>query len=78
MKPIFYLILFVSLSLSKAHAQSDDLFQKANAAYAEGKYEAAVQAYEEILASGQTSAELHYNLANAHYKLNHIAPSRWC
>jgi len=75
MKPIFYLILFVSLSLSKAHAQSDDLFQKANAAYAEGNYEAAVEAYEEILASGQTAAELHYNLANAHYKLNHIGPS---
>ena len=75
MKRIILLFLLVSLSLSKAHAQAADLFQKANAAYAEGNYEAAVEAYEEILAGGQTAAGLHYNLANAHYKLNHIAPS---
>lgn len=75
MKRILYLLLIVSLSLSKAQAQDAELFQQGNSAYAEGNYEAAVEAYEQILESDQTAAEVHYNLANAHYKLNHIGPS---
>jgi tetratricopeptide (TPR) repeat protein len=56
-------------------AQNEDLFEKANQAYADGKYQDAVQLYNKILENGETSAAVHYNLGNAHYKLNHIAPS---
>lgn len=72
MKAILYLFMFFS---SFGYAQNNVLFEEANAAYAEGNYELAVEKYEKILASGETAAEVHYNLANAHYKLNHISPS---
>ena len=43
--------------------------------YNEGKYAEAISLYESILATKKHSAALYFNLANAHYKLNHIAPS---
>lgn len=56
-------------------SQNEDLFEKGNSAYQEGNYESAIQQYEKILDNGEASAEVYYNLGNAHYKLNHIAPS---
>ncbi|XLS29045.1 tetratricopeptide repeat protein [Flavobacteriaceae bacterium M23B6Z8] len=72
MKKLFYLLLLIPVLL---FAQNDQLFEKATALYNEGKFEEAINAYETILASKQHSAALYYNLGNAHYKLNHIAPS---
>ncbi|MDT0691267.1 tetratricopeptide repeat protein [Salegentibacter sp. F188] len=72
MKNLFYILFFFSASL---FAQNENLFEEANSAYAEGNYEQAIEKYEQILASGEASAALYYNLGNAHYKLNHIAPS---
>lgn len=50
-------------------------FDKANELYKQDKFEDAIQAYEQILESGQHSVELYFNLGNAYYKLNKIAPS---
>lgn len=72
MKKILYLLLFFNAGL---FAQSPALFEEANAAYADGKYEEAIEKYNQILENGETAVAVHYNLANAHYKLNHIAPS---
>ncbi|MCF4100711.1 tetratricopeptide repeat protein [Gillisia sp. M10.2A] len=72
MKKIFYFIMLCSFPVL---AQNNDLFNKGNEAYNVGNYEEAVTSYEKILNSGQTSAALYFNLANSHYKLNHIAPS---
>ena len=72
MNKLVYLLFICFFSLS---AQNKDLFQKANTAYNEGNYSDAINNYELILENGETSAELYYNLANAHYKLSHIAPS---
>ncbi len=72
MNKLVYLLFICFFSLS---AQNKDLFQKANTAYNEGNYSEAIDNYELILENGETSAELYYNLANAHYKLSHIAPS---
>lgn len=69
---ITVIAIFVSLL---GYSQNEELFEKGNSAYQEGNYESAIQQYEKILENGETSAELYYNLANAHYKLNHIAPS---
>lgn len=55
--------------------QNELLFEEANAAYQAGDYEVAASKYEEILDKGETSAELYYNLGNAYYKLNKVAPS---
>ncbi len=55
--------------------QSNALFEKANEAYNDGDYPEAVSRYTEVLKNGEESAELYFNLGNAHYKLNHIAES---
>jgi len=69
------LVLIIAFSCWTLQAQPSALFEQGNAFYNEGKYEAAIAAYEKILEKEVHSAELYYNLGNAHYKLNHIAPS---
>ncbi|WNH08789.1 tetratricopeptide repeat protein [Thalassobellus suaedae] len=73
MKQLIYILLFL-LSFS-GFSQNQALFDKANALYNEGKYAEAIDNYSAILKSGNHSAELYFNLANANYKLNNIAPS---
>ncbi|HEA29886.1 MAG TPA: tetratricopeptide repeat protein [Leeuwenhoekiella sp.] len=50
-------------------------FKQGNTAYAAGNYQQAVDFYTKVLGTGQESATLYYNLGNANYKLNKIAPS---
>jgi len=71
-KLITILLCFFSVIVS---SQNDKLFNEANALYNDGKYAEAIDKYEAILDSGQHSAELYFNLGNANYKLNNIAPS---
>ncbi|MFL0353273.1 tetratricopeptide repeat protein [Xanthomarina sp. GH4-25] len=73
MKNLIYIFAFL-LSFS-AFAQNTSWFEQGNALYNEGDFEQAILKYETILENGEHSAELYFNLANAHYKLNHIAPS---
>lgn len=56
-------------------AQNNSLFDEANTLYSNGKYNEAIEKYDEVLDKGLHSAEIYFNLGNAHYKLNHIAPS---
>lgn len=56
-------------------AQGEALFDQATEAYNQGEYDRAISLYQEILEGGQHSAALYFNLANAHYKNNEIAPS---
>ena len=73
MKKILYILsLLFSFAL---FAQNQVLFEKANTLYNEGKYAEAIDTYNAILDTKKHSADLYYNLANAHYKLNNIAPS---
>lgn len=69
------LIVFLLLSASLFAQDNEALFEQASQDYANGNYNNAIEKYEQILANGETSANLYYNLANAHYKLDHIAPS---
>lgn len=73
MKQTFYIL--VLLFCSVLNAQNEDAFNKANALYNNGKYAEAIDTYKTILDSENHSAALYFNLANAHYKLNNIAPS---
>lgn len=73
MKPIVNLLL--CLFSIFVFSQNNQLFDEANALYNDGKYAEAIDKYEAILESGQHSAELYFNLGNANYKLNNIAPS---
>lgn len=50
-------------------------FEKGNALYQKGEYEAAISAYESVLKGKQQSAEVYFNLGNCYYKLNKVAPA---
>lgn len=73
MKQILYILTFLLSTISIA--QNSALFDEANAFYNNGKYTEAIKKYEAVLSSGQHSAEIYFNLGNANYKLNNIAPS---
>jgi len=73
MKKINYILIFLLSTLT--FAQNNQLFDEATALYNEANYTEALEKYKTILESGKHSAELYFNIANAHYKLNHIAPS---
>ncbi len=73
MKQLLAIFLFVVSVMGTA--QNNSLFEEGNAFYNEGKYQEAIKKYETILKNGQHSAALYFNLANANYKLNKVAPS---
>ena len=70
-------ILFLLVFLIKTIAAQDGniLLQQAADAYTNGDYPAAIQQYEQILANGEHAFEVYYNLANAYFKDNQIAPA---
>ena len=70
-----YLVLLLCCFSSIGFSQNDEKFSDANTLYNNGKYAEAIDKYESILESKQHSAELYFNLGNANYKLNNIAPS---
>ena len=73
MKKVLYII--ITLFSLGTFSQNESVFQEANTLYNDGKYQDAIDKYESIIKSGQHSAELYFNLGNANYKLNKIAPS---
>lgn len=73
MKKVVYILLLLITVASGA--QNEVLFNAGNKAYNEGNYQEAITSYERILDSGVHSAALYFNLANAYYKQNRIAPS---
>lgn len=73
MKQFLYILIFFISSIT--FAQNQSLFEQGNTLYNEGRYEEAIQKYQAILKTKNHSEALYFNLANSHYKLNHIAPS---
>lgn len=73
MKQLIYILAFLFSSITLA--ENNQLFNEGNALYNDANYTEALEKYKTILESGEHSAELYFNIANAHYKLNHIAPS---
>lgn len=78
MKKLLYILLLVTVHIAaqdKVSLPSDEVYAKGNALYQKGDYTGAVQSYDIILANGEESAELYFNLGNAYYKQNKIAPA---
>jgi len=73
MKKTLYILTFLLSNF--LIAQNDTLFEQGNAMYNDGNYTGAIEKYQDILKDGKHSAELYFNLGNAYYKLNNIAPS---
>lgn len=68
-------IVFLFVHALGLHGQAEGLFDKASEAYNQGAYDEALTHYQQILDSGSHSAALYFNMGNAHYKKNEIAPS---
>jgi tetratricopeptide (TPR) repeat protein len=72
----FALGIFILMLSSVASAQTpDSLFVKANNFYQKGNYKDAIETYKKIASQKVASADLYYNMANAYYKLNQVAPT---
>lgn len=73
MKHVLYIFTFLfSIGI---FAQNTAVFEQGNTLYNEGRYAEAIEKYDAVLETENHSAALYFNLANAHYKLNNIAPS---
>ena len=55
--------------------QQEQAIRTADSLYRAADYEGAAEVYEAILSSGYTNAALHYNLANAYYRLDLYGPA---
>jgi tetratricopeptide (TPR) repeat protein len=73
MKQLLY--IYIALFSTVIFAQNQSLFEQGNQLYNDGKYAEAIEKYQAILNTNNHSEALYFNLANSHYKLNHIAPS---
>lgn len=69
------IVFIIALFSVFTNAQNDALFKEGNTLYNQGKYAEAIDKYEAVLKTKEHSEALYFNLANAHYKLNNIAPS---
>lgn len=73
---IFSLFFALFLLVKMADAQDGTvLLQQAADAYSNGDYQTAIDQYEQLLAGGQDAFEVYYNLGNAYFKNNQIAPA---
>lgn len=70
MKRLVFICGMVMLLCTAGRAQMNvnDLWDKANHAYTNGDYQAAIGGYDSIVNSGYGSAKLYYNLGNAYFK----------
>lgn len=68
-------LVFFLFVLATGWAQNEALFEQGKAQYKADKFQEALNNWMKIEAAGEHSAELYYNIANAHYKLNSIGPS---
>jgi tetratricopeptide (TPR) repeat protein len=68
---------FLLMALRPAAAATPEaLFAQANRAYSDRQYEQAIALYDSIVQDqGLASADLYFNLGNAHYQLQHLAPA---
>ncbi|GHV00471.1 hypothetical protein FACS1894159_06270 [Bacteroidia bacterium] len=76
MKRLIVLLLAAGAA-TMLRAQTDNalLWDRANTAYVNGDYRAAIERYDSILGSGQASVKLYYNLGNACFKSGEIGRS---
>jgi tetratricopeptide (TPR) repeat protein len=71
MKKILFLAFFV-ITFFNLNAAENQLIKAANDFYIKGDYANAIKNYEQVLNSGNESAELYFNLGNAYYKSKKI------
>lgn len=71
MKKLWCILLLAIGFMSSAQPQLE-LFEKANSTYNDSDFPQAIRLYDSILKMDYESAELYYNLGNAHFKSNQL------
>lgn len=73
----YYIFIVVALvgAFNGSAQTNEELFDQANQAYNNGRFQQAVESYEAILATGFHSEELYYNLGNSYYQLKRVGPA---
>jgi tetratricopeptide (TPR) repeat protein len=66
--PFLEILFWFVVAVPAATAAGDDLFAKANNEFAAGNFKAAISDYQSVVQSGQWSANLFYDLGNAHFR----------
>ncbi len=74
MKKLSFLFLLL-VSLSTSAQTTTSLFEAANALYKDGKFDKALERYQQIEQQDQVSSALYFNMANCYYKLNKVGPT---
>jgi len=72
---ILSLLLPLLLTLRVDARKAGALLDSANQYYARGQYQKAIRTYQAILQDGKEAAGIYYNLGNAYYKTNQLAPA---
>lgn len=75
MKRIILLIILLCPSLLKGSSPAQELFDKANQYYREGRYEEAIDAYTKLISDNHIRYEVYFNLANSHFKAGQLGPA---
>jgi tetratricopeptide (TPR) repeat protein len=73
MKKNILIIVIAFLALFSYATENQLIIAKANKAYTDGLFTNAVDLYKQVLASGNESWELYFNMGNSYYKLNDFA-----
>lgn len=68
----YLFLLFTAFSFGQAES-----IKEGNKLYDEGNYEEAINSYGAVISEGHLSADLYYNLGNAHYKNNELGKAIW-
>ena len=75
-RAIFLFLVLVMGGVGISEAQKNDvLFEQGTSRYAKEQYQQAIDSWKLIEKTKNESAALYYNLGNAYYKLNKVAPS---
>ena len=67
------LLAIMLIGAAPCFAQTTDHFAQGNQEFAQGKFKEAVSSYDTLVRSGDFSANLFYNLGNAHFRLEDFA-----
>ena len=66
-------VLFMLFICNVSIADNNTIeFDSANASYAKGNFEKAIEQYESLIENNSVSSELYFNLGNAYFKTNNI------
>lgn len=69
----FFLFFTITSSVFATSVADPNIkYKEANTLYASGKYQQAIELYNELISEDNLSPEIYYNLGNAYFKLNQI------